>query len=259
MTDEIKIEQHNGLSIHAIALEQTARLSMLSAEYEELKAELVESRAETERLRAVVKSEKLEPMTGTDYPRQKRWEVCARELHLELHQIGASLMAAGDNVCAIVDSKSDEIRVLAGEPPIVEIERLREELREPCCPACGHDRRLAPTGELPLVKGALDAQEQAERRASAALERVRILEAALNRDRTGLAAALNDVSKIAKSYSWLAEGEWGNYEVDDRTEEALRTELGWCFDSMHKVIEDGLRTSGRIADRAFAVREKGDP
>jgi len=80
----------------------------------------------------------------------------------------------------------------------------------------------------------------------------------LDRDHTGLAAALNHVLLLvgqrppSVGWGWLAtEDEWGCYEEHERTEAALRAEVGRCFDEVAKTAELALRESGVRADAAF--------
>jgi hypothetical protein len=97
-----------------------------------------------------------------------------------------------------------------------------------------------------------------EQERDAALARVAALESEVNRvrdlidrDRTGLAAALNDVRKHLASYSWIPNGEWGSYDWAQRSEETLRKEIGWCHDAIARVAGEALEESGRRAHEAF--------
>lgn len=72
----------------------------------------------------------------------------------------------------------------------------------------------------------------------------------INRDRSGLAAGLNHVRAIARSYLWIPEGHWGSYDHDHQTIETLREETG---NLIRGVVEGGLRylrASGIRADEA---------
>lgn len=74
----------------------------------------------------------------------------------------------------------------------------------------------------------------------------------INRDRTGLASALNGVRRILEGFSWLGEdGVWGCYAWDERRVETLRREFRALFDKASEVISRGLRESGLRADMAF--------
>lgn len=89
---------------------------------------------------------------------------------------------------------------------------------------------------------------------------------ALDRDRTGLAAALNEAKKIAGGWQWLADGEWGSYDYTQRTEATLRKEVGWCLLAIRKAADDALNASGKLAtvairdiDAALALARKEKP
>lgn len=73
----------------------------------------------------------------------------------------------------------------------------------------------------------------------------------LDRDHTGLASALVSVRKAVGSYFWIPLGEWGSYEEHERTEKALRQEVGRCFDEIDKTAETALRESGTRSGAAF--------
>jgi hypothetical protein len=73
----------------------------------------------------------------------------------------------------------------------------------------------------------------------------------LDRDHTGLAAALVSVQKTVRSWGWIADGEWGSYEYHERSEEALRQEVDRCFDEITKTAQSALRESGTRAGAAF--------
>lgn len=85
---------------------------------------------------------------------------------------------------------------------------------------------------------------------------------ALNIDRTGLAAGLNEVKRIAKGYRWLPNGEWGSYSWEHRSEETLRKEVGWMIDGLEKAADAALHASGDLADksvRAITTALAGQP
>lgn len=101
-------------------------------------------------------------------------------------------------------------------------------------------------------------RERAEK-ADAEVKRVRDL---IDRDRTGLAAALDNVRKILEGYGWLAEyGGWGSYDYTQQTVTTLRKEIGWMMDAALTAIKKGMNESGDRANSAFhperAVDEKG--
>src|SRR5262245_60881526 len=77
------------------------------------------------------------------------------------------------------------------------------------------------------------------------------LRALINRDRTGLAAGLNAVSRVVAGYSWLPAGEWGSYTYEQQTEETLRREIGQAFSAIEGIATRHLHQSGARADAAF--------
>jgi hypothetical protein len=86
-------------------------------------------------------------------------------------------------------------------------------------------------------------------------EKVATLKEAINIDRTGLAAALVDIRKIVRGWAWIAAGEWGSYEWQDRTVETLQREVGQAFGEIREIIERSLNASGKLATAAV----RGDP
>ena len=89
------------------------------------------------------------------------------------------------------------------------------------------------------------------RRALAAEAEVKRLKKLLDRDHTGLAAALVACRRVARSYGWIPDGEWGCYEYHERTEEALREEVGRAFAEIDSLSETALQESGTRAGAAF--------
>jgi hypothetical protein len=84
--------------------------------------------------------------------------------------------------------------------------------------------------------------------------------AALDRDRTGLAAALNQIQAEVNGRAWMRAqgdgsegGSWGSYPYPEHTIPTLRREISWAFDAMSKIATRALSESGRLADAA--VRE----
>jgi len=69
----------------------------------------------------------------------------------------------------------------------------------------------------------------------------------LNRDQTGLAAALADVIREAESRLWVVDGR-GSYEWDD---ERYRREAGLALRAVVEVARAALGASGALADSAF--------
>lgn len=74
---------------------------------------------------------------------------------------------------------------------------------------------------------------------------------ALNRDRTGLAAALAEVRNVAEGYRWIADGEWGSYSWEEHTTETLRRETGWALGSIRDIARKALEASGTLATNAI--------
>lgn len=82
----------------------------------------------------------------------------------------------------------------------------------------------------------------------------------LNRDRTGLAHSLQEIVKRAGGSSWLAESDnWGSYEAEQRTEEALRSEIGSALDDIEKLANVALIKSGGRAVSGFRAVVGRDP
>lgn len=94
-------------------------------------------------------------------------------------------------------------------------------------------------------------REELIRRAEKAEAEVRRLRDLINRDRTGLAHALGIVLGIVHGYFWIPLGEWGSYEYSERSEEALRAEIGRCFEEVEETARTALRQSGTRANEAF--------
>jgi hypothetical protein len=69
----------------------------------------------------------------------------------------------------------------------------------------------------------------------------------LNRDHTGLAAALEDVVREASARLWVVDGR-GSYEWDD---ERYRRETGLALRAVIEVARTALGESGKLADSAF--------
>lgn len=81
---------------------------------------------------------------------------------------------------------------------------------------------------------------------------VAALREALDRDRTGLADALNAVRTRLAGASWLGEDDvWASYEEDEQTIATLRQEIRGLFDVVHRVCTDALRESGTRATKAI--------
>jgi hypothetical protein len=89
-------------------------------------------------------------------------------------------------------------------------------------------------------------------RLAARAEEVSRVRALINRDRTGLAAALVKVRDLVKGYWWLREEHgWASYEWQERTIETLRKEFGFALEAVDKVASEALSESGQLAFAAF--------
>jgi hypothetical protein len=85
-------------------------------------------------------------------------------------------------------------------------------------------------------------------------QRINELTAALDRDRTGLAHALAEISALVAQYTWLADG-WGGYGYEEQTLDALRAEAGGVFERVRELAESALQHSGTIAGAAITGRQ----
>lgn len=81
------------------------------------------------------------------------------------------------------------------------------------------------------------------------------LKAMLDRDRTGLAAALDRVRNIIHGWSWIPDGYWGSYSYEEHTEETLRREVGDLIEKATGECTRSLRASGDIADQALRKKD----
>ena len=98
------------------------------------------------------------------------------------------------------------------------------------------------------------------RRALAAEAEVERLRRLIERDRTGLAAALARVRRTVAGWAWLAApGEWGCYEYGQRTVATLRGEIGRCLAEIETEAIDALRSSGSLVSDAFHGPKPADP
>jgi len=75
-------------------------------------------------------------------------------------------------------------------------------------------------------------------------ERVAQLTAALDRDRTGLGAALNRIRQTTQAYAWIPAGEWGAYDYAQRDCATLRREIGQCLEEIYTTAVQALQASG---------------
>lgn len=81
---------------------------------------------------------------------------------------------------------------------------------------------------------------------------------ALDRDKTGLAAALDEVRKVLGSFGWIPEGTWGSYEYQEHTHGTIRREVADAFERIHRIVRDALKASGDIADAALSDAPPGE-
>jgi hypothetical protein len=101
---------------------------------------------------------------------------------------------------------------------------------------------------LNFVRNAPDAATECER---ALVSEVVRLRDALNRDKTGLAAALVEVRSVAQGYRWIPDGEWGSHSWEEHTTETLRRETGWALGSIEDIARKALEASGTLATNAI--------
>ena len=73
------------------------------------------------------------------------------------------------------------------------------------------------------------------------------LRAALHRDRTGLAGALDAVRREVDGRAWILDGR-GNYEWDD---ERYRAEAGYALHEIARICNEALTASGNLAQQAL--------
>lgn len=87
-----------------------------------------------------------------------------------------------------------------------------------------------------------DGDEEADAEREALSKEIERLKDVLHQDRSGLAKALAEVKKLAKSYSWILEGR-GPYEWDDNE---YRREAGRMIDSIMEACDEALVASGKL-------------
>lgn len=74
----------------------------------------------------------------------------------------------------------------------------------------------------------------------------------INRDRTGLAEALNAVRKVLHGFRWLGDRDsWASYPDEERTIETLRDAMASCITQTEELCGQALYASGRRADSSF--------
>jgi hypothetical protein len=77
---------------------------------------------------------------------------------------------------------------------------------------------------------------------------------ALDRDKTGLAAALAAIREEVKGRRWICEGR-GPYQYDD---DRYRKETGFALDAIEKLAADALAASGKLAHEALTEKQKDE-
>lgn len=78
------------------------------------------------------------------------------------------------------------------------------------------------------------------------------LKAALDRDKTGLAAALAKIIEEVKGRIWVKDGR-GNYAFND---DRYRQETGWALDAIEKLAKDALAASGKLAHEVLTSQKQ---
>jgi hypothetical protein len=91
----------------------------------------------------------------------------------------------------------------------------------------------------------------AQERLAAEQRETERLKSLINRDRTGLAAALVEVKHIARGFNWIAAGEWGSYDYTQQTVATLQGEVGNLIERILQAAERSLNESGDRAHEAF--------
>jgi hypothetical protein len=81
----------------------------------------------------------------------------------------------------------------------------------------------------------------------AARDEVKRVRELINRDRTGLAQAVDEIVKEAQGRLWIVEGR-GSYEWND---DGYRKETGFALRAVIEIGKKALNDSGKLADSAF--------
>lgn len=101
------------------------------------------------------------------------------------------------------------------------------------------------------LAAALESDRALLQEAQAEVLRVRDL---INRDKTGLAQAIDEMVKEAQGRLWIVEGR-GSYEWDD---ERYRKEAGLALRAVVMLGKKALTNSGALADSAFHPEKDSD-
>lgn len=107
-------------------------------------------------------------------------------------------------------------------------------------------KQVTPEQIQGLNTAMLPYQVDGECSCEAAIRRITELEDGLYRDRSGLSRTLTNVNRLIEGFSWIANGEWGQYDYTQQTPETLQLEIRSCFKQMRKVIEQGQADSGEL-------------
>lgn len=156
-------------------------------------------------------------------------------------QLAAAEASASEAGGCLIDSEARrrELEALLEPPDGTDVARWRDKVDEAA--------RILREGDGPMV-----VLERAMLRAlvdvfDTLVARVTMLRNALNRDRTGLAAALVEVIRTADGYTWVTWGR-GSYEWDD---ERYREETGRALAAIRGLAHKALQDSGTLATLAI--------
>lgn len=255
---EDRMRLQNGLVDRAVSAENrigAEQLARLAAEKE--RGEKLEAAAERE---GALAARVAELERTVERERKRRGEL-HRTLNAERKLWEESIDGCIEN------QHRDDARVAAAEARVAELEvriaSVREKVLQDAarmmCEHCATGRPLANVHEFGWQHddggdglwrcdaGPIHDLKRAPAAPDARDERIRELEGALDRDKTGLGSGLNRVREIAKGYGWISAGEWGSYDYTERTEETLRREVGWCLEAIEKAARETLEASGALA------------
>lgn len=156
-------------------------------------------------------------------------------------QLAAAEAAASEAGGCLIDSEARrrELEALLEPPDGTDVARWRDQVDE-ASRILGEDDGPMVVLERPMIRALVATYD-------ALVARVTMLRNALNRDRTGLAAALVEVIRTADGYSWVTWGR-GSYEWDD---ERYREEPGRALAAIKGLAHKALQSSGTIATLAI--------
>lgn len=186
------------------------------------------------------------------------------DLRLILRRALQKIEGAAEKDAARADRAEDTVRTVAtmlgwvNVPPRALLEATLRSLRARLENAERDAWRTPPDGcdgEGERWSAAFAEADQERIEAQAEVARVKSL---IDRDRTGLAASLDAVRRVANGYFWIAAGEWGSYDYTERTEGTLRAEIGRCLGEILELVQSGLRQSGDRALAAFRPETQAD-